>query len=106
MQVRQSRVNFDNYTISIEKGEIIGDIIDKLKVNMPVGKCPVCGEDLVIRRGKYGLFIGCAGFKNGCRKTYNPKFFKVFNDMDIMMHRKGFELKYGLIIYNKRGSLC
>lgn len=27
-----------------------------------VGVCPECGEQLVGRNGKYGAFVGCAGY--------------------------------------------
>ena len=101
MRARRSRVNFNNFTISIKKGELIGDLINKLKVNMPVGKCPICGENLVIRDGKYGKFIGCEGYKNGCRKTYNVDYFRAAKDFDIMAYRKGFELTYSLIGFSK-----
>jgi DNA topoisomerase-1 len=35
----------------------------------PIGRaCPECGKDLVIRFGRYGKFISCAGFPD-CRHT-------------------------------------
>lgn len=35
-----------------------------------LGKCPACKEkDLVIRKSKYGLFVGCSGYPN-CRQLY------------------------------------
>ncbi len=42
-----------------------------LKRDIPVGRtCPTCGTgDLVIKRGKYGKFIGCTNYANGCRHT-------------------------------------
>lgn len=31
-------------------------------------ECPDCGSDMVLRRGKYGLFYGCIAFRDrGCR---------------------------------------
>ena len=33
-----------------------------------VGECPECGEDLSVRKGRYGDFVGCSGFP-GCRFT-------------------------------------
>ncbi|WP_405286277.1 topoisomerase DNA-binding C4 zinc finger domain-containing protein [Methanobrevibacter sp.] len=101
MKTKRSRVNFNHFTITIKKGEVIGDIINKLTVNMPVGKCPICGENLVIRKSKYGKFIGCDGFKNGCKKTYNPEYFTVPKDFEIFAARKGFELHYSLIGFPK-----
>ena len=29
--------------------------------------CPKCGKDLVQKEGKYGPFLGCSGFKDGCK---------------------------------------
>ena len=34
----------------------------------PVGRCPDCGRDLVVRRGKHGEFVVCAGYPE-CRHT-------------------------------------
>lgn len=31
--------------------------------------CPRCGAALVARDGAFGVFIGCAGFADGCRYT-------------------------------------
>jgi hypothetical protein len=31
--------------------------------------CPKCSQQLEQRNGRYGTFIGCTGFKNGCRYT-------------------------------------
>ena len=41
-----------------------------------VGKCPKCNEgDLQIRRGKFGMFIACNRYEQGCETTFNvPKF--------------------------------
>ena len=35
-----------------------------------VGVCPSCGNELVIRRGKYGKFVACKGYPE-CRVTFN-----------------------------------
>lgn len=34
--------------------------------------CPLCGCELVLRKGKYGMFYGCSGFP-GCRYTRNVR---------------------------------
>lgn len=34
------------------------------------GRCPECGEPMVRRKGKYGVFAGCAGFPF-CKHTEN-----------------------------------
>jgi DNA topoisomerase I len=31
--------------------------------------CPQCGNDLILRWGRYGKFIGCSNFSGGCRYT-------------------------------------
>lgn len=31
--------------------------------------CPECGGDLIKKAGKYGVFYGCSGYKNGCGVT-------------------------------------
>ena len=37
--------------------------------NRPI-TCPICGGDMVLRKGKYGLFYGCSNFpKTGCKYT-------------------------------------
>ena len=41
-----------------------------------VGYCPKCNNELIIRKGKYGLFIGCNSYP-ACRKTYNYETFRV-----------------------------
>lgn len=50
-----------------------------LPINTIVGKCPKCNEFLIIKEGKFGKFVGCAGFKNGCKNTYQISTFRVFN---------------------------
>ena len=34
-----------------------------------LGKCPLCGSEVVKRKGKFGEFYGCQGYRNGCRFT-------------------------------------
>lgn len=36
--------------------------------------CPVCGCELVLRKGKFGMFYGCSGYP-GCRFTRNVRSF-------------------------------
>ena len=55
------------------------DITD-FKVNDVVGYCPSCGHELIIRKGKYGLFIGCSNFPD-CRRTYKYDRFKVRDEI-------------------------
>lgn len=37
-----------------------------------VQNCPQCGNELVLRNGKYGMFYGCSGYP-GCRFTKNVR---------------------------------
>ena len=36
------------------------------------GECPNCGGKLVMRKGKYGKFLGCSNYPN-CKYTRNLK---------------------------------
>lgn len=47
--------------------EIINNIIDNEESTDDI--CPQCGKTLVPRKGKFGEFYGCSGFKDGCRYT-------------------------------------
>ncbi|MCA9942407.1 MAG: type I DNA topoisomerase [Anaerolineales bacterium] len=55
-----------------EKLEVADESIPKLDLKAevePVGRaCPLCGNDLVYREGRYGRFIGCSNFPK-CRHT-------------------------------------
>ena len=55
-----------------EKLEIADEALPKLDLKAevePVGReCPLCGNDLVYREGRYGRFIGCSNFPK-CRHT-------------------------------------
>ena len=51
-----------------------------LPVGTVVGKCPKCGQPLIIKKGKFGKFVSCHGFQiNGCKNTYSLEHFKVFD---------------------------
>lgn len=66
-----------------KKGEQIKDNVH-VAAGFPVGICPKCGKELVVRNGKYGEFIACSGFKeNGCKNTYNINNFKVNFDFEV-----------------------
>lgn len=43
---------------------------DKIEVGDLDKKCPKCGEDLIVRKGKYGLFYGCTNYPK-CKYTEN-----------------------------------
>ena len=54
----------------------VGDVhkvywaIVKNEPKQPEAVCPVCGSELIRRKGRYGEFYGCSGFP-GCRYTRN-----------------------------------
>ena len=63
----------------VDIGDKIADL--NIKVGTVVGTCPLCGNRLVVKTGKYGKFVGCNGFKSiGCRKTYRYETFRIFDD--------------------------
>lgn len=89
--------------ITLEKGDFIKDM-PHTGNGTPVGICPKCGQELVIRNGKYGKFIGCSGFKDGCRVTYKFDAFRALKRMTISLNRSkrlghGFELLKSLHVY-------
>ncbi len=45
---------------------------DKELSEEKVQSCPKCGSELVLRKGKFGMFYGCSGFP-GCRFTRNAR---------------------------------
>lgn len=60
----------DLYKLSCNK--INSKQIEKINnTSDSLGKCPLCGSGVVKRKGQYGEFYGCNGYKNGCRFTIN-----------------------------------
>jgi len=58
-------------TLEEDKEKIRTSIMSANKTQNTVGKCPKCGEDLVIRISKRNKrFVGCSGFPN-CKNTYS-----------------------------------
>ena len=78
----------------IEVGTKIAEL--GLEVGDFVGYCPVCGEKLVVKTGKFGKFVGCEGFKRwiNCRKTYNYNTFELTNYDALAHHNVEREKKY------------
>ena len=59
----------DFYFPFIEKIEKGKKEIKSLKLAKPIGRnCPKCGEELLLRSGRYGNFIACSGFPK-CKYT-------------------------------------
>jgi ssDNA-binding Zn-finger/Zn-ribbon topoisomerase 1 len=95
--VKTRRYRSGNVDVELEKGELISEI-PGLSIGTPVGICPKCGEELVIRGGKNGKFIGCKGFNSkGCKNTYKIVGFKAITKLEISFMRDrrlghGFEM--------------
>jgi len=59
---------YEPFIKEIEKGK---KDIKSQKVVVPTGeKCPECGNELVIRKGRFGEFISCSAFPK-CKYTKN-----------------------------------
>ncbi len=59
----------DFYFPFMEQMEIAKDKIISLKLAKPLGRpCPKCGEELLLRSGRFGNFIACSGFPQ-CKYT-------------------------------------
>ena len=59
------------YTPFMQKIEDGKKNIKSLKVAKPTGeKCPKCGAELLLRKGRYGEFIACSNFPK-CKYTKN-----------------------------------
>lgn len=54
-----------NYTRD-EKGNI--EIVEKVQDSEPVKDCPECGKPMVMKDGRFGLFIACTGYPE-CKHT-------------------------------------
>ena len=84
--VTVTKLRSGNVFYTFEKGDLINEV--DLPTGTPVGICPKCGEQLVVRTGKNGKFIGCEGFaKHSCKSTYNLKSFKAIKKMEISLMR-------------------
>lgn len=75
-----NRFNYHYYELS--KGDKINDKYF-INENFPVGICPKCGKELVIKNGKFGLFVTCSNFKNGCKNTYNFNNFTIKSNIEV-----------------------
>lgn len=57
--------------------EELGKLMEEKKKEMPESageeiSCPVCGGELMLRKGKFGMFYGCSSFPR-CRFTRNVR---------------------------------
>ncbi len=69
--VKESRGMLEKVTRQIKKEEkSIGGAISRASDSENIlGKCPACGGNIVIRRGKNGRFAGCSNYPE-CKVTY------------------------------------
>lgn len=71
-----------------------------------LGKCPLCGSDVVKRKGKYGEFYSCQGYKNGCKFTISKICGKLLTEKQVqtLLEKgktnkiKGFKKKDGTVL--------
>lgn len=43
-----------------------------------VGECDKCGGNLIVKKGRFGLFIGCSNYhQKGCQCSYNYEHFTI-----------------------------
>lgn len=80
--VAESRKMLSEVMSSLEKerDNIKTSIKDAQREENTIGKCPICGKDMIIRNSKRGKrFVGCTGYPN-CNNTYSlPQFGGVFS---------------------------
>ena len=80
--VAESRKMLSEVMSSLEKerDKIKTSIKDAQREENTIGKCPICGKDMIIRNSKRGKrFVGCTGYPN-CNNTYSlPQFGGVFS---------------------------
>jgi len=80
--VAESRKMLSEVMSSLEKerDKIKTSIKDAQREENTIGKCPICGKDMIIRNSKKGKrFVGCTGYPN-CNNTYSlPQFGGVFS---------------------------
>lgn len=63
MEKSNFRILSDLFEIYLKKSE--DDVKDyKPKDEIFDEKCPECGEPLVVKKTKFGKFVGCSGFPN------------------------------------------
>lgn len=63
--------NIDSKEIRKEHVDTIKNNVRAKKNLLEKGKCPKCGGNLLLRKGKYGSFYGCSNYPN-CRYTKKP----------------------------------
>ena len=55
----------------IEHKEKLKEIKKKQEDLQNQKQCPYCRVPLILRKGKYGDFYGCSGYKDGCKFSVN-----------------------------------
>ncbi|MCW8799538.1 MAG: type I DNA topoisomerase [Desulfobacter sp.] len=89
-----------NYTRD-EKGNI--EIVEKIQDSEPVNDCPKCGKPMVMKDGRFGLFIACTGYPE-CKHTESVAQENSSKDTGVPCPEKGCD---GTIVekHSKRGKI-
>ncbi|PIE63145.1 MAG: DNA topoisomerase I [Desulfobacter postgatei] len=89
-----------NYTRD-EKGNI--EIVEKIQNSEPVKDCPECGKPMVMKDGRFGLFIACTGYPE-CKHTESVVQQNTNKNTGVPCPEKGCD---GTIVekHSKRGKL-
>jgi DNA topoisomerase-1 len=89
-----------NYTRD-EKGNI--EIVEKIQASEPVKDCPECGKPMVLKEGRFGLFVACTGYPE-CKHTESLAQENSSKDTGVPCPEKGCN---GTIVekHSKRGKI-
>ncbi|WDP88600.1 MAG: type I DNA topoisomerase [Desulfobacter sp.] len=84
-----------------EKGQI--SIVEKIQDSEPVKDCPECGQPMVRKDGRFGLFLACTGYPD-CKHTESVAQDQANTDTGVPCPEKGCE---GTIVEkkSKRGKV-
>ena len=64
------KINLISDEVEKKHVQSIGERYTEKDMIIKQGKCPRCGGDLKLRKGKYGEFYGCSNYPD-CKFTYN-----------------------------------
>lgn len=69
-ETRWQPIMADFYTPFEKKIEEVGKVAEKvtMKIELAGKTCPECGKDLIVKIGRFGKFLACAGFPD-CKHT-------------------------------------
>lgn len=70
LKIESSKYDVKDKDILRKHNEWVKSTQKKKEEKINQGVCPRCGGQLILRKGKYGDFIGCSNYPK-CRYTYN-----------------------------------